>query len=118
MNEISERRIQTRTPGIMRGVIHAGKYEPERDCSILDRSDSGAKLAVSDPTTIPKSFTLRIPLLGIAQECRVVWRKSGEVGVAFEQADADFAKQLGDIDAKLNEILTLLRTPVALEKTG
>jgi len=51
-------------------------------CSILDISESGARLRPQEPVFVPDSFRLRLsPTLTIG--CEVVHRSQGDIGVAF-----------------------------------
>ncbi len=52
------------------------------NCVIRDYSDSGARLLVDSPIGVPDRFDLvrdNAPTV----ECRVVWRKATQIGVAF-----------------------------------
>ena len=54
-----------------------------RDCIVTDISEGGARL-FSEATNIPDQFRLLIDGdTPIREECRVVWRLGGEIGVAF-----------------------------------
>src|SRR3954465_13765534 len=54
-----------------------------RDCIVTDISAGGARL-FSDAANIPDQFRLLIDGdTPIREECRVVWRLGGEIGVAF-----------------------------------
>ena len=52
------------------------------DCVVRDYSDSGARLGVESPVGIPDNFELiRADLPPVM--CRVIWRKTSQIGVAF-----------------------------------
>jgi hypothetical protein len=54
-----------------------------RDCTITDISESGARLFTSGDE-MPDQFMLLITGdKAVREECRVVWRLGGEVGVEF-----------------------------------
>lgn len=53
------------------------------DCTVRNRSESGAALDVASPLGIPEVFLLMVPADGLSQQCRVVWRKEKRIGVAF-----------------------------------
>lgn len=54
-------------------------------CTIRDLSVTGAALQLSDrSTTIPAAFTLIVPEDNLKLLCRVVWRGSFKIGVAFD----------------------------------
>jgi hypothetical protein len=54
------------------------------DCTVRNRSETGAALEVSSPVGIPEQFTLVIEVDHIHVPCRVVWRKDTRIGVHFE----------------------------------
>ena len=55
-------------------------------CVMSDVSDTGARLQVPFPDKVPERFPLWLTVDGSARRtCRVVWRKSREIGVAFER---------------------------------
>ena len=54
-----------------------------RDCIVTNISEGGARL-FSEAANIPDQFRLLIDGdTPIREECRVVWRLGGEIGVAF-----------------------------------
>jgi len=54
-------------------------------CVMSDVSDSGARLDIDESKPIPDQFTLLLTITGSARrQCRVVWRKPRQIGVAFE----------------------------------
>jgi PilZ domain len=55
-----------------------------RDCRVMDISDTGAKLAAEQARDLPKEFTLALSEHGNAmRQCEVVWSKDDEIGVRF-----------------------------------
>jgi hypothetical protein len=58
-----------------------------RDCMLSDISDTGARIKVDDAETLPDRFFLLLSNRGTARRvCRVVWRKSSQIGVHFERS--------------------------------
>jgi hypothetical protein len=51
-------------------------------CSIADVSETGAKLLVKDPASLPDEFLLRLNP-DLRKWCRVVWRGDGQIGIEF-----------------------------------
>lgn len=51
-------------------------------CSVADVSETGAKLLVKDPASIPDEFLLRLRP-NLRKWCRVVWRGAEQVGIEF-----------------------------------
>jgi hypothetical protein len=62
-----------------------------RECTITDISESGARLFVSENEMPDKFYLLISGEKPIREECQVVWKLGGEVGVRFvthERANA------------------------------
>jgi hypothetical protein len=53
-------------------------------CTVRDISISGAGLEVSNPRSLPATFTLVVPEDGLRLFCSVVRRKDFRVGVKFD----------------------------------
>jgi methyl-accepting chemotaxis protein len=54
-------------------------------CTLVDVSETGARLAVKDVTEVPDRFTIVMTARGVPyRKCRLVWRGANEVGVSFE----------------------------------
>jgi hypothetical protein len=75
-------------------INQAAKFVTEsgalpRDCLITNISDRGARL-FTEASDIPDSFQLLIfGETAIRQECRVIWRLGGEIGVTFVTRQRD-----------------------------
>jgi hypothetical protein len=55
-----------------------------RECTVWDESDTGARLVVDAPETIPDVFHLYMTLdFASRRRCRVVWRSKTQIGVKF-----------------------------------
>ncbi len=52
------------------------------DCVVLNLSDGGACLKVETPVGVPDSFDLLLDHAFVG-DCRVIWRKATQIGVAF-----------------------------------
>jgi PilZ domain len=60
------------------------------DCVLSDVSDTGARIEVQDAKKLPDRFLLLLSENGAARRfCRVAWRKTRYVGVAFEKNFTD-----------------------------
>lgn len=77
-----ERRRSDRRVVEAPGVIHLENGR-QRECRVVNLSDTGAKLAVAAGLMLPERFSLA---LGIRRPrpVRVAWRKGAELGVAFD----------------------------------
>lgn len=65
--------------------IDAGEGSPLRDCTIVDISDMGARLAIEHPESVPDHFTMLLTTRGIpCRKCRLVWRRDEHIGVEFD----------------------------------
>jgi hypothetical protein len=55
-----------------------------RECTVWDESQTGARLVVEAPETIPDVFHIYMTLdFSSRRRCRVVWRSKSQVGVEF-----------------------------------
>jgi hypothetical protein len=71
--------------------IDTGRGSPLHECTVVDLSDLGARLAVGDAARLPDEFTILLsPFTRPFRRCRLVWRKNGYVGVEF---DADWQRR-------------------------
>jgi hypothetical protein len=54
-------------------------------CTLVDISNSGARLLVEDASEVPNRFTIVMTEQGVPRRlCRLVWRGENDVGVTFE----------------------------------
>jgi methyl-accepting chemotaxis protein len=54
-------------------------------CSILDVSESGARLESEQPDALPDRFGILLSNNGQPRrDCRVIWRDGRQIGVTFE----------------------------------
>jgi hypothetical protein len=54
------------------------------DCTVRNISATGACLVIKSPLWFPDSFTLAVPSDGSSWRCHIVWRRDGQIGVAFD----------------------------------
>lgn len=78
----TDRRRSDRRPVDAPGIIHLGNGR-ERECRVVNLSETGAKLAVRPGDLLPERFSLGSGIRR-PRPVRVVWRNGGEIGVAFE----------------------------------
>ena len=53
-------------------------------CKLIDLSESGARLSITDVRNLPPLFNLYLARIGqSAHQCRIVWQRGNEVGVEF-----------------------------------
>ena len=53
----------------------------KRDCKVVDISESGARIAISSATELPRQFSIAFE--STKRPCERVWRNGGMVGVKF-----------------------------------
>ena len=85
----TNRRRSLRRTIVYRAKIHASDGSWDRDCHVLDVSQTGAKLGVAQAAELPQDFILALSMQGNATRlCRVVWATDSEIGVRFEKPAA------------------------------
>lgn len=53
-------------------------------CTVVDVSDVGARLTISDVYDLPESFALHLTRgHKLGRSCRIIWQREHEVGVEF-----------------------------------
>ncbi|MCJ2013265.1 PilZ domain-containing protein [Methylobacterium sp. J-076] len=78
MPERQGRRVPLDRPG----RVYAGEGT-RHPCIVRDISAAGARLLLPEAGEVPETFALSLDPGGDRWACRVVWRRLGEVGVAF-----------------------------------
>lgn len=66
-----------------RAQIVLDKNGKLRPCSIVDISESGARIVLDTSEALPKRFLLLLASRGGIRECRQVWRDELTLGVEF-----------------------------------
>ena len=57
----------------------------QRECTVLDVSDSGARILVSSPMSVPSEFRLLLSKDGKRwRVCELIWRSDDQIGVAYQ----------------------------------
>jgi hypothetical protein len=77
-----ERRSLVRRKQFKSGIIAFNNRHSALPCSVRDMSEGGARLEAPG-NTVPDTFELLIEIDGLEADCRVVWRRLDQVGVAF-----------------------------------
>jgi hypothetical protein len=81
--------INDRRSGRRQDLRYAARIESlvdgaEFPCTLIDISQTGARLAMRDPAAAPDEFLLRLALGRQAlRHCAVVWRDGSSLGVRF-----------------------------------
>lgn len=63
--------------------ILVGDMGQRLDGILLDYSQSGGRVRFRTHQSLPQSFTLSVPTLGINHRVRTVWQSHGDAGLAF-----------------------------------
>jgi hypothetical protein len=98
-----ERRKQQRLPAYWTGRISYNRTESLAECLIRNTSGDGAKLVLNGATFLPREFDLNIPKHRADYRAKVIWRRSEEVGIAFERVQSGDAPSDRHGDALLAE---------------
>lgn len=73
-----------------RAWLDIGRGRPLLACTLIDISQSGAKLAIDDAAHVPQTFRLLLTRDGPANfSCRIVWRNTDTLGISFAQGAPD-----------------------------
>jgi hypothetical protein len=68
--------------------ISVGDGLPLRNCTLIDISDSGAKLEIEETENMPDIFSLWLSRHGHPRySCRIVWSLRNKIGVQFSLDD-------------------------------
>jgi hypothetical protein len=67
-------------------AIEMGEGESARICMLSDVSDTGARLTLESPESVPDDFMMRLSHDGkTTRECHVVWRSGHQLGIQFKK---------------------------------
>jgi hypothetical protein len=90
---MSEHRREARQRVFLKGRIMFNNGSSSFDCLVRDMSATGARLVMSDATTLPDAFDLYIPQKDRTYRATLRWRREDGIGVTFEApANAAAAK--------------------------
>ena len=78
-----EQRRSGRPRVLLAGRLIFGEGSMTVDCTIRDRTESGARIRLSGPTVLPAKMTLIEIGSGMAHECELSWRRFPDIGVSF-----------------------------------
>ena len=54
-----------------------------RQCTVIDISESGARLRVEDPQFVEPKFQLKFDRTSAGRACKVAWKKGDVIGIKF-----------------------------------
>jgi hypothetical protein len=81
-----ERRKTARSDVATRACIFFGARRTVLECTALNLSSKGGKIALDRLYALPRRFLLSFDDFGTARNCRLIWSKGNFVGVQFRQA--------------------------------
>lgn len=87
----AEHRSETRQRVFLKGRIIFNNGASSMDCLVRELSASGARLALSESSTLPEMFDLYIPQKDRTYRSALRWRRAGSVGITFAQEAAKLA---------------------------
>ena len=82
---MDEKRTSPRRRAFLVGKIIYGGETYTIDCTIRDLSETGARVKVRDPYSIPNNIVFLDPKNFNAYETSVKWRKGTEMGLSFDR---------------------------------
>ena len=85
---MSENRRESRQRTFLKGRIVFNNGASSMDCLVRDLSSSGARLALSETTTLPEMFELYIPQKDRSYRSSLRWRRSDGIGITFVEEGA------------------------------
>jgi PilZ domain len=81
-----EHRNQSRTRLLKSARIVFNHHQSVIDCTVRNLSSGGACLSVPGVLGIPENFELMFEWDKSVRQCRMVWHKERQIGVAFAPA--------------------------------
>jgi hypothetical protein len=82
--DMRERRSIGRTKITKGALLFFSGQTGVRSCGVLDITNSGARLRTQGLALLPLNFDLSFDSFRTIRKCRLVWRESDFLGVAFE----------------------------------
>jgi hypothetical protein len=96
-------------------IVHPGGLL-RTPCCVLDLSEGGARIEVTNASAVPDVFDLLIPLRGTLQQAHIAWRHTGQVGVSFQRGSIVPSPSLGESSGEiLSRMLELEAENAALK---
>ncbi|MDP4006791.1 PilZ domain-containing protein [Methylobacterium sp. NEAU K] len=112
---MTEHRKEGRQRVFLKGRILFNNGASSFDCLVRDMSSSGARLVMSDATTLPESFDLYIPQKDRTYRSTLRWRREDGIGVTFADESRPAAPATPDPAGAEASVSMLLRRVSELE---
>jgi hypothetical protein len=87
-----ERRVHRRSLTLKTGKIVGADDARDIDCAILDISEGGARILVSDPAEVPQEFRLNVDRTHVIYVCERIWTDGNQIGLSCHPAPATNAR--------------------------
>jgi hypothetical protein len=81
---MSERRQSVRIPSDLPSFVRDLQSDAYIDCTVIDISETGARVSVARPLECGNSIELHIPAKGQVFQASIVWCRGNEIGTSFE----------------------------------
>jgi PilZ domain-containing protein len=94
---IVDRRVASRTPVLLRGIVARNNGDTSLPCTVQDYSDTGARIHVSADANLPEHLFLILVRLRVALQAEVMWYGHYEAGLTFTRS----VKLSDDMDGEL-----------------
>jgi hypothetical protein len=105
--ETDNRRAPRRPCELSAWIRLDGSFATQQ-CQILDRSQTGIRLLVTDASTIRSRFVLLWSRNGTGRRASIKWRRSNQIGAEFLTADdlrpIYLARRIADNVARLRQL--------------
>jgi PilZ domain len=85
---MDDRRVLKRTRVLRNAKIIVPRRSPVIHCTVQNINSAGACLKMANTFGVPPTFELTFEHGRTRRACRVVWRTSDKLGVAFEEPAA------------------------------
>ena len=86
--QLNERRKSSRVAVRLGAKAFVANSEQSIECTILDISETGARLELRDVDIIPSRLILYIPEVDCTYNCEVAWRKKEQCGLKFINSES------------------------------
>jgi hypothetical protein len=78
-----ELRKATRRKVSVNGFIRPDGGFAVRPCTIIDLSDTGVQISITEPRSVPNTFTFMTSRTGTGRRATVKWRRGSQIGAQF-----------------------------------
>lgn len=105
-----------RKKSFLKGTVYFNHQHSSVECTIRDFSEYGARLQFPSPVTLPDPVELEIPARDLTLQAHVRWREDDEVGVSFDQGEAEDPPELAGTGEISQRVASLEREMTKLHR--